>query len=255
MSEESLIDMPRLQALLPSYVNSTASASERLYVKNVLAQSAQARTALAWHEALAEKVINDVDAVPSDLGWAKLRAKARLTGHAQTLDKLNAAAGAENWRRRAIDLLAPCMPHRWLPAPALGSVCALLVAVVAGQGYLLVQSSSAESYGAARGSQPVGTAKEFPVFAQSKYIQLNFKDAVSERDMRLLLVRTGAAIVNGPGQLGDYTVAVPSNELDQALAQFKESLLTESARVVDLPSEVSTNKSGGTGAAPGQPKP
>ena len=84
----------------------------------------------------------------------------------------------------------------------------------------------------------------------AKFVRLNFKSDVSERDMRLLLVRTGGVIVSGPGQLGDYTVAVPAAELDRVLTEFKDSLLTESVREVAAPSW-DTRTSGTTGAAPG----
>ena len=255
MTENISIDMPRIEALLPAYVNSSASPTDRLFVKQALAQSAQARAALAWHEALAEKVIHDVNAIPSDLGWTQLQARVHVARHAEKLGKPVVATNRNNGFRRVAEFLLPYLPHNWLPAPALGGACALLLVVVAGQGYLLVENTSDETYGQARGSQPVGTGAELPVLGQSKYVQLNFKEAVSERDMRLLLVRTGAVIVHGPGQLGDYTVAVPSNEVESALRQFRESLLTESARVVDLPAFLSAKQSGSTGAAPGQAKP
>ena len=257
MTQDTSIDMPRLEALLPGYVNSSASPADRLFVKQALALSAQARAALAWHEALAQKVIHDVNAIPPDLGWTQLQARVHVARHAEKLGKPLVAARRNNGLQRVAQFLLPYMPHNWLPAPALGGACALLLAIVAGQGYLLVENAADETYGQARGSQPVGTGTgtELPLPGQSKYVQLNFKEAVSERDMRLLLVRTGAVIVNGPGQLGDYTVAVPSKEVESALTQFRESLLTESARVVDFPASLSAKQSGSTGAAPGQAKP
>ena len=55
MSNEATIDMIKLQALLPSYINSTASVTERLLVKEALSQSAQARAALARPGELADE--------------------------------------------------------------------------------------------------------------------------------------------------------------------------------------------------------
>jgi hypothetical protein len=249
MSNESSVDMHKLQALLPSYVNNTAQTAERLFVKGALAQSAQARAALAWHESLAEKVINDVDASPSNLGWAQLQAKVRSASRV-IKQRANVA-----WYQSVWTTLEPYMPHRWLPAPVMGGVCAGLLAVVIGQGVLLSDKSQEADYSQARGSQPVDgptPATELITGANSKFVKLNFKDRVSERDMRLLLVRTGAVIVSGPGQLGDYTVAIPAGELNQALQQFKDSLLTESAMAVPSPLARSADRSGTTGSAPGQ---
>lgn len=254
MSNEATIDMIKLQALLPSYINSTASVTERLFVKEALSQSAQARAALAWHESLAEKVINDVEAVPTDLGWTQLQAKVRSAAHANKVGRGVATQAAKQWYHSIWQAMEPYMPHNWLPAPALGGVCAALLAVVVGQGFLMHQAGQSTDYSQARGVQPAepsGSAVS-QVVADSKFVRLNFKDRVSERDMRLLLVRTGAVIVSGPGQLGDYTVAIPANELNQALKEFNDSLLTESAQAVASPVTRSSDRSGTTGAAPGQ---
>lgn len=253
MSHESSIDMGKLQDLLPSYVNHTASTAERLFVKDTLAYSAEARAALAWHESLAEKVINDVDALPSNLGWAQLQAKVRAASHTEThrTSRPNKA-----WLQKLWEAVEPYLPHRWLPAPALGGVCAGLLVVVVGQSIFLGNQADPQDYSQMRGTQPedrpAAATGEWLWPANSKFIKVNFKDRVSERDMRLLLVRTGAVIVSGPGQLGDYTVAIPASELNQALAQFKDSLLTESALPVSSPVAKTTDRSGIVGAAPGQ---
>ncbi len=254
MSNETTIDMSKLQALLPSYINSTATATERLFVKDALSQSAQARAALAWHESLAEKVINDVEAVPADLGWAQLQSKVRSAERTEKVDRDATNQRTKTWYESMWQTIEPYMPHNWLPAPALGGACAVLLAVVVGQGYLMNQSNQNSDYSQARGAQPtepLASTGSQPA-TQSKFVRLNFKDRVSERDMRLLLVRTGAVIVSGPGQLGDYTVAIPANELDQAIKEFNDSLLTESAQAVASPMARSSDRSGTTGAAPGQ---
>lgn len=255
MANESPVDMQILQAFLPAYVNNTATAAQRSFVKEALAQSAQARAALAWHESLAEKVINDVEALPSSIGWAQLQAKVRAASHTEGQ---RACQPTKAWHHAVWEAVEPFMPHRWLPAPALGGVCAGLFALVVGQGFLLGQNNQEQDYSQARGTQAVDGSAVLPsdsLAGSSKFIRLNFKDRVSERDMRLLLVRTGAVIVSGPGQLGDYTVAIPASELNQALAQFKDSLLTESALPVASPMARTTDRSGVTGAAPGQAAP
>jgi hypothetical protein len=254
MSNEVTIDMSKLHALLPSYINSSATAAERLFVKDALSQSAQARAALAWHESLAEKVINDVQAVPADLGWTQLQAKVRSAAHAEKVGGSAASKATKAWYHGIWQVIEPYMPHNWLPAPALGGVCAALLAVVVGQGFLMNQNNQNSDYSQARGAQPTepSTSTGSQAVTESKFVRLNFKDRVSERDMRLLLVRTGAVIVSGPGQLGDYTVAIPANELNQALKEFNDSLLTESAQAVASPIGRSTDRSGTTGAAPGQ---
>jgi hypothetical protein len=264
MTNEQTIDMSKLHALLPAYLNGTAGAADRTFVKNALSQSAEARAALAWHESLAEKVINDVESMPADIGWAQLQAKVRASTSVR-YDQSNAQkTGRYFWRQRVWSAVEPYLPHKLLSAPALGAVCVALVAVVIGQGLLLGSLGQEPEYATERGlRQENGTQgaalnpTELVVsqLPHSKFVRLNFKEQVSERDMRLLLIRTGAVIVGGPGQLGDYTIAIPASELEQALKQYKESLLTESALEVASPTAQAGGASGTTGVAPGQASP
>lgn len=241
--------------LLPAYVNGTASEHERVRIKSALARDAQVRAALAWHESLADKVMADVDAAPDDLGWAQLQARVHAASHQRSgrSQPVQPRVGVGQW-------LASWLPHRWIPAPALGGVCAALLAVVVGQGLYLGQDGAEPEYASVRGVAPhEGNAAEALTRAQglgdSRFVLLNFKEQVSERDMRLMLVRSGAVIVDGPGQLGDYTVAVPAGEVQQALTAFKDSLLTESVQEVAAPVARASEAGASSGAAPGSPQP
>jgi hypothetical protein len=248
MALDHRINMNRLQELLPAYVNGTANGQDRQYVKEALAQSAQARSALAWHEALAEKVIADVEAVPADIGWAQLQARVRAASQAKTM---NHSQGAQSWWQQLTKTLESWMPHNWLPGPALSGVCALLLAVVGAQ-QLIGSSVDDREYSQVRGNTETQPLKP-GVIAGYKYVKLNFKERISERDMRLLLIRTGAVLVGGPGQLGDYTVAVPATQIDSALKEFQSSMLTESIQEVAAPPLASdASSSAGLGAAPVQ---
>jgi hypothetical protein len=248
MALDSHIDMSRLQDLLPAYVNGTASGQDRQYVKEALAQSAQARSALAWHEALAEKVIADIEAVPADIGWAQLQARVRAAGQARAA---HASPNALGWWSQLAKTLESWMPHHWMPGPALSSVCALLLAVVTVQQFM-GSALEERDYSQVRGSTEAQALKP-GVMAGYKYVKLNFKERISERDMRLLLIRTGAVLVGGPGQLGDYTVAVPAEQLQSALKEFQSSMLTESIQEVAAPAlSGDASSSAGMGAAPAQ---
>ncbi len=254
MSQDTMIDMYKLQGLLPAYVNGSLGVSERQWVKAALAQSAQARAALAWHEALAEKVIDDVESAPADIGWAALHAKVRASSRAvqsevqatSSLGRRLAQAGRGLWQS-----LEALLPHRWMPAPAMSAVCAGLLAVVVAQAWWGHETQESQDFSQVRGDATTSAAGGV-LAGSSKFVRLNFKDSVSERDMRLLLVRTGSVIVSGPGQLGDYTVAVPAGDIGNVLREFQDSLLTESVREVPAPSVLDPHPSGTTGAAPGQ---
>ncbi len=251
-------EMSMLTNLLPAYINGTASEPERQWVDAFVARSAQARAALAWHEALAAKVVADVDSAPDDIGWQRLLARARADAAPLPLH----ASTAPRWAAQAGRWLAALAPHRWLPAPALGGACAALLAVVVGQAMYFGQFEHEPDYATVRGEQPNSdpaglgaTAQERALalgLAGKKFVRLNFRDRVTERDMRLLLVQTGSVIIGGPGQLGDYIVAVPAAELSRAIEAYRASYLTESAQEVPPSAALQARESGSTGTAPAQ---
>lgn len=246
MADSNVLTMKQFLDVLPAYINGSANAAQQSQVKHMLAGSSEARSALAWHEALAEKVIGDVESVRADIGWAQLQSKVRVaqrTRQSETAPTL--------WSR-----IERFLPHRLISAPALGGVCAALLAVVVGQGLLLTRSDAERGFSDVRGVQSANTGN-VAAASSSKYIKVNFKEKISERDMRLMLIRAGATIVSGPGQLGDYVIAVPGAELDQTIQQFRDSLLTESVLATTAPNLTSnaaanTGAAGTTGAAPGK---
>lgn len=236
MVDSQQLTMKDFLDILPSYVNGSSSAAQQSRVKHMLAASGEARAALAWHEALAEKVIGDVESVRADVGWAQLQSKVRVAQRArQPQQKPSLWSSIESY-----------LPYRLLSAPVLGGVCAALLAVVVGQGLLLANSDDKRDYSDVRSAQ-LQNINAPNAASNSKYIKVNFKEKITERDMRLMLVRAGATIVSGPGQLGDYIIAVPSAELDVTVRQFKDSLLTESVLETGFPN---TSTSGTTGASP-----
>ncbi len=205
-------DKRRFDELVPFYVSGALGAADRAWVEAYLAREPGARAELAWHQALAGAIEARVSDVPENVGLAGLQARL--------------AAERRGARRRG--LLAAL--ERWLPRPAgypafAGAAAIVLVQAVA-IGWL------------------VGT-REAPEFAETRavgeaqpraYLQVNFKPEATEREMRLALIRAGGRIVHGPGQLGDYYVAVPGERLDAARRELEASGVVETvARVDKLP--------------------
>lgn len=240
MADSSTTNPIDLLDALPSYINGTAKTTQHAQIKQRLAADSQARAALAWHEALAEKVIGDVESVRGDIGWAQLQSRVRATQRVRP-----EPTSVSFWAK-----LEKLLPHHWLPAPALSGALAVLLAVVLGQGLVLHDADTERAYSAVRSTQTDSNTSN-AALSGSKYIKVNFKEKTTERDMRMMLIRSGAVIVSGPGQLGDYIVAVPSADLGLALSQFKESLLTEFVKETTAPASASAPSAGITGSAPG----
>lgn len=253
MQNEDEASMKALLDVLPGYVNGTASPAERAAVLEALAHSPQVRAALAWHEALAARVRADVESAPADVGWERLQARLQA-------DRPARAAAAPGALERLVQWIGQLSPHHWMPAPVLGGVSVALLAVVIGQGLWLGQAPAEPDYASVRSLPTEGDAADMPQdrlgamgLAGHRLLRLNFRDRVSERDMRLLLIRAGAVIVGGPGQLGDYIVAVPASELARARQAFQDSHLTEAVQEVPASVLLPRGSSGSTGSEPGQP--
>ncbi len=201
-------DKRRFDELVPFYVSGALGAVERAWVEAYLAREPGARAELAWHEALAGAMEERVASVPQDVGLAGLRAR----------------LAAERRGARPAGLLAAL--ERWLPRPAVypafaGAAALVLVQAVA---IALLVGRQAPEFAETRA---IGEARP------RVYLQVNFKPDATEREIRLALIRAGGRIVHGPGQLGDYYVAVPGERLDAAHRELEASGVVETVGRVD----------------------
>lgn len=214
----------RFEAVLPFYVNGSADVQDRAFV-DALLDDAEARDMLTWHEGLARKVRSQVDSVGDDIGLAALMRKVYV--HRSAAAAPRPALGQAWWTS-----LKGCLSQgRRLQVPAL----AVLALVVVGQGILLHRLGDGLAddgeLGAIRGVAPAAE-----LIDKGAVLKVNFKDDTSEHDLRMLLIATGANIVQGPGQLGDYLVSVPSNRANAALQELKTSKWVNAVALVTLTS-------------------
>lgn len=184
----------RFQDLLPWYVNGRIGADDRAWMDAQLAQQPQLQAELKWHQSLRAQVQADAGALRDDVGLAQAmaRIRARRPGLAQRLSA---------W-------LAPLTQR---PAFAL----AALVVVVSQGGVIAHLLGERDLAGSAVRSQGAVVVDDRPL------LKLNFAPDAKEADIRMLLVSLQGRLVGGPGQLGDYYVAVPSG---------REAALAEQAR-------------------------
>jgi hypothetical protein len=204
-------DKRRFDELVPFYVSGALDAAERAWVEAYLAREPGARAELAWHQALAGAIEERVASVPEDVGLAGLQAR----------------LAAERRGARPGRVLAAL--ERLLPRPAVYPAFAGAAAIVLAQAVAIA----------------LLVGRDAPEFAETRamgeaqprvYLQVNFKPEATEREIRLALIRAGGRIVHGPGQLGDYYVAVPGERLDAARRELEASGAVETvARVDKLP--------------------
>jgi hypothetical protein len=198
-----------LREMLPWHVNGTLDPRQQDGLARELALWPHLRGEIVWlrrlrqqvGEAMGERVAQRADTAGLDTLMSLI--------HAEQAGKVVALRPRATLRSRAL---------RWMPG-AVGLAAAVLLAQSMLLGSLSEQSGSSLTPLAGN----TGTAGA----AGGALLQVTFKPAVSEAQIRALLVELHAEVVSGPGALGVYTVRVPAGQGRQAL----QKLQRESARV------------------------
>lgn len=184
----------RFDELLPWYANGTLNDEERAWVDRYLAEHPESRAELDWYRSLSHKLRETAPAVPETIGLAK--AMTLIRGDRPTLAERVSAFFAGFGMR---------------PAVALAGLA--IVAVQGGIIFNLMQSSRDDA--AELRSLRATVTDEGPV------LKVNFSPQAREADIRLLLVSINGRLTGGPGQLGDWYVAVPKGQEAAAADKLK----------------------------------
>ncbi len=212
----------RFRELLPWHVNGTLSDDERDWVEDYLREHPDARAELRWQEGLQTQLRQTVPSPPTpDVGLERFMARIHAeTAGAQARPAARAAAHP-GFADRLRDFLA-----RWQLTPALALAATVVVAQAAIIGALLVGQQEADPEFATVRSVAPGQLVTGPV------LQLTFRADATEAQLRQLLVQIGGTLVGGPGQLGNYLVAVPPERVEQVSQQLAGNALVEDVAVL-----------------------
>lgn len=207
-------DKRRMDELMPWYVTGQLDEPDRAWLERLLRQHPSARADLEWHRALQGTIRERVDSLPQDVGLQRLMTRVRA----------EKAPAAGSWLTRLREAWAGLAARPAFVTAAAAVILAQAVVI----GTLLVRDDAGLDYGATRSVAPQLALME-PV------LQVTFKAETTERNMRLLLVRVAGRVIDGPGQLGDYIVAVPTDRIEPAKRELEESGLVEQVSVLDRP--------------------
>lgn len=195
-----MADLPSIDDPLFSYAAGTLDEPARLRVEALLEADPELRARLKWYEAVCDGVVGaqpPLQALPSaDQIVARVRGAARPR-----------SAGFLAW------LAGPALK----PAAAFAAVVVVIQAAVIGT--LLGERRETQ---AVRSAVPQGEAVVFVIA---------FDPDTTESQIRTLLLKAGATIIDGPRQLGDYRISVPANRAQFAKQLFEESGIAEYVRV------------------------
>jgi len=210
----------RFDELLPFYVNGTLSNADRAWVDGYLSEHPAAAAELNWYQSLQTKLREDVPAVSSEVGLERALRRIRTEGPAPQSAR---RAAAPSTLERLRDWFSTIVPQ-----PVLRPAFAGALAVVALQTAVIVQlvvdrDDESNQIRAIQGS----------VVDKGPYLKVNFKGDAREADIRMLLVEVHGSLAAGPGQLGDYYVRIPAQQLAAVTDRLKASGIVDDVAVVD----------------------
>lgn len=211
----------RFDELLPFYVNGTLSEADRSWFETYLREHPQAGAELNWCQALQAKLRDDVPAVSSEVGLERAMRRIRSEGPAP-----------QAARRAASPSLGERL-HDWfaslLPQPLLRPAFAGALAVIALQTVVIVQMVGEAGDDASQIRAIPGAS----VAEQGPYLKVNFKGEAREADIRMLLVEVHGSLAAGPGQLGDYYLRIPPQQVAAVAGKLQASGIVDAVAVVD----------------------
>lgn len=209
----------RFEELLPWHVNGTLAAAEREWVERYLREHPEAHAELRCEEGLRTYMRQDTPPPTPDAGLERFMA--RIHAEAGARARPAAAARPPGLADRVRAFLAS-----WNLTPALAVAATVVVAQTAIIGGLLSTQGLDEPEFSTVRSLPPGQVVSGPV------LQLSFRPDTSEAELRALIVGIGGTLVGGPGQLGNYLVAVPAGREDEVAQRLAGNPLVEDVSVL-----------------------
>lgn len=182
------------EGLLPFYLNGTLDDLERQQVEQALAASDDLRNELSFLSALQLRVkqFSPLTHSPGELGLKRLQQHIRKRGHAKR--------SLRGWRLAAI---------------------AASVVVVA-QAVILLSATELPMYRSAGGETATAPA--------ALIVRVSFAPHATEQEIRTVLVRCNARIVDGPSALGVYQLSLPDTR-KQSLDSLRAEAIIETLQV------------------------
>jgi hypothetical protein len=194
----------RFEELLPWYVNGTLEAEDRAWVEQYMKDHPEVRAELEWFGSLQRRMHENAPMVPATIGLA--RTMHLIRGDRPTIaERISAFFGGFALR----------------PAYALAGVAALAI-----QGGVILNLLG----DAKDDASEIRTLRASQV-TEAPMLKVNFAPDAKEADIRHLLMSVQGSVAGGPGQLGDYYIRVPGDQLDAAASRLKADPIVQAVAV------------------------
>ncbi|MEP7156780.1 MAG: hypothetical protein ABI905_13465 [Betaproteobacteria bacterium] len=188
--------------LLPWYVNGTLENEGRARVERIAENSTEIRAELLW---LCDLSIKLTDGIASNApGEIKTDAIKFDTGKSLACVLAMTRAG------RIGRLLPFKLGMKW-PDSRYKAAFAIAASLLVAQSVVLFSFANWPNPSMPASLAPLGSMETFGGAGKSLLLQVTFRPAAQEAQIRKILNSTHAEIVGGPGALGVYTIAVPAD--------------------------------------------
>jgi len=211
----SLEEERRLEDLLPWYVNGSLNDEDSAWLQNQFALRPALKQRLEREWALRRTVRDTAQWPAPDIGIERLMNRLQLDAQV--------GPGSRSGSRQPS--ARPPLWARWLQVISTPPVAgAMAVAVVAPAGVIAWEIAAPLTEPEAQGLRSIGVS-------EARTLRISFKPEATEAQIRAALVATGARIVGGPTQLGEYWVTSGSVSIDEIRNALAQSQITASMEV------------------------
>lgn len=212
------VELAWLEERLPWYLNGTLAPAERERMASLLARSPEAAQLLTREQALVQRLQRGARPVPQDLGLAELLEQVQAQRPGQVREAVAPASAARGVKReRATAGYAWRALQSWLAMPSVATAMAAL----------LVAQGAALAWLALRDDDTAASLRSVPV-TELRTLRVRFRPGATEAQVRAALTATGARIVGGPTQLGEYWIASDLLPIDKMRPVLMESQIVQS---------------------------
>ncbi len=215
----------QFQEWLLLYVNGQLDANKSTWMEQYVADNPDASTEVEFERALKNTLVNELPDYQLDYGLDTLMSRIRAEDSLSkptTLNKRNSII------TRCIDALSGLLTNpKWAVA-----VMTLLLLQTGAITTLLLSRDGTTTLPEPYQWRSVTN----PPQLQGPVLQITFKSASTEADIRMLLIKIRGSLLGGPGQLGKYLVKVPEETIAQAQTEVMNSKIIESVQILpELP--------------------
>lgn len=227
-------DIERARHLIPGFLKKTLAADDKEWMTQFLktlnqqggCPAVEFAQEMAWVERSQQQLAQDAPAFDAQAGWQRMQgrldAPEPFVGQKQ-LSKASPLTAAVLWAEAQIRTRLS-NAAAWWRKPMVGVLASAMIIGQMGLLALVVKQMSQ----APTVTESVSPASGAPSLVGMQLLTIVFKDSASLLDLRTLIESVEGRVIDGPGALGVWQVAIPKDKLDASLKRLGAANAVES---------------------------